>query len=63
MADSTKLSAIFNRIYKKLPVRHTDIRRHAGLRNDEKQMAIIESQLETEKAYGDPDFDVRELAD
>ena len=33
------------------------------LRNDEELMAIIESRLETEKSYENPDFGVKELAD
>ena len=34
-----------------------------NLRNDEELMAIIESRLETEKSYENPDFGVKELAD
>ena len=50
-------------IYKELLARHTEFLRHADLRNDEELMAIIESRLETEKSYENPDFGVKELAD
>lgn len=50
-------------IYKELLARHTEFLRLADLRNDEELMAIIESRLETEKSYENPDFGVKELAD
>lgn len=49
-------------IYKELLVRHSEFLRHADLRNDDELMAIIESRLETENNYEDPNFGVKELA-
>jgi len=49
-------------IYKELMARHSEFLRHADLRNDDELMAIIESRLETENNYEDPDFGVKELA-
>jgi len=49
-------------IYKELMVRHSEFLRHADLRNDDELMAIIESRLETENNYEDPNFGVKELA-
>lgn len=49
-------------IYKELLVRHAELLRHADLQNDDELMAIIESRLETEHNYEDPDFSVKELA-
>lgn len=48
--------------YKELLARHTEFLRHSDLRNDEELMAIIESRLETEKSFENPDFGVKELA-
>ena len=50
-------------IYKELLARHTDFLRHADLRNDEELLALIESRLETERTYENPDFGVKELAE
>ena len=49
-------------IYKELMARHSEFLRHADLRNDDELMAIIESRLETENNYEDPNFGVKELA-
>lgn len=49
-------------IYKELLVRHAELLRHADLQNDDELMAIIESRLETEHNYENPDFGVKELA-
>ena len=49
-------------IYIELLVRHSEFLRHADLRNDDELMAIIESRLETENNYEDPNFGVKELA-
>lgn len=50
-------------IYKELLVRHSELLRHADLRNDDELMAIIESRLETEHNYENPDFGTKELAE
>lgn len=50
-------------IYKELLVRHSELLRHADLRSDDELMAIIESRLETEHNYEDPNFGAKELAD
>jgi transcriptional regulator GlxA family with amidase domain len=50
-------------IYKELLLRHTEFLRHADLRNDDELMALIESRLEMEKQYEDPQFGLKELAD
>ena len=50
-------------IYKELLVRHSELLRHADLRSDDELMAIIESRLETEHNYEDPNFGTKELAD
>ena len=49
-------------IYKELLVRHSELLRHADLQNDDELMAVIESRLETEHNYEDPDFGIKELA-
>ena len=49
-------------IYKELLIRHSEILRQADLRNDDELMAIIESRLETEHSYENPDFGAKELA-
>ena len=49
-------------IYKELLVRHSELLRHADIQNDDELMAIIESRLETEHNYEDPDFGIKELA-
>jgi len=50
-------------IYKELLTRHADFLRHADLQNDDELMAFIESHLETNHAYENPDFSVKELAE
>lgn len=50
-------------IYKELLLRHTEFLRHADLRNDDELMALIESRLETEKQYENPEFGLKELAE
>jgi transcriptional regulator GlxA family with amidase domain len=50
-------------IYKELLVRHSELLRHADLRNDDELLAIIESRLETEHNYENPNFGVKEIAD
>ena len=50
-------------VYKELLLRHTEFLRHADLRNDDELMALIESRLETEKQYENPNFGLKELAD
>ena len=50
-------------IYKELRARTTEFLRHADLRNDDELMALIESRLEMEKQYEDPQFGLKELAD
>jgi AraC-like DNA-binding protein len=49
-------------IYKELLIRHSEILRQADLRNDDELMALIESRLETEHPYENPDFGAKELA-
>ena len=50
-------------IYKELLTRHSDFLRHADLQNDDELMAFIESHLETNHSFENPDFGVRELAE
>lgn len=50
-------------IYKELLVRHAEFLRHADLRSDDELLAVIESRLETENNYEDPNFGVKELAE
>ena len=50
-------------IYKELLARHTEFLRHADLRSDDELMAVIESRLELEKTYENPDFSIKELAE
>ena len=50
-------------IYKELLARHTEFLRHADLRSDDELLAVIESRLETERTYENPDFGVKELAE
>jgi len=50
-------------IYKELLIRHSELLRHADLRNDDELLAIIESRLETEHNYENPNFGVKEMAD
>ena len=50
-------------IYKELLTRHSDFLRHADLRNDDELMAFIESHLETNHSFENPDFGVKELAE
>lgn len=49
-------------IYKELFARHTDFLQHVDLRDDEELMAIIETRLEEENSFQDPDFGLKELA-
>ena len=50
-------------IYKELLIRHSELLRHADLRNDDELLAIIESRLETEHNSENPNFGVKEMAD
>lgn len=50
-------------IYKQLLERHKEFLRHADLRNDDELMAVVESRLEAEKSFQNPDFSVKELAE
>lgn len=50
-------------IYKELLARHTEFLRHADLRSDDELLAVIESRLEMERTYENPDFGVKELAE
>ena len=68
MQLSQKMDAYYDvrrriHIYQELLVRHTEFLRHADLRSDDELMGVIESRLEIEKSYEDPNFGVKELAE
>lgn len=68
MQLSQKMDAYYDvrrriHIYKELLARHTEFLRHADLRSDDELLAVIESRLETERTYENPDFGVKELAE
>ena len=68
MQLSQKMDAYYDvrrriHIYKELLARHTEFLRHADLRSDDELMAVIESRLELEKTYENPDFSIKELAE
>ena len=44
-------------------MRHTEFLRHADLRSDDELWAVIESRLETERTYENPDFGLKEMAE
>ena len=48
---------------KELVNRHQDLLRHADLRDDDELMALIEIRLEENRAYENPNFGLKELAD
>ena len=68
MQLSQKMDAYYDvrrriHIYKELLVRHTEFLRHADLRSDDELWAVIESRLETERTYENPDFGLKEMAE
>lgn len=68
MQLSQKMDAYYDvrrriHIYKELLARHTEFLRHADLRSDDELLAMIESRLEMERTYENPDFGVKELAE
>ena len=68
MQLSQKMDAYYDvrrriHIYKELLARHTEFLRHADLRNDDELLAVIESRLETERTFENPDFGIKELAE
>ena len=68
MQLSQKMDAYYDvrrriHIYKELLARHTEFLRHADLRSDDELLAVIESRLEMERTYENPDFSVKELAE
>ena len=48
---------------KELVVRHQELLKHADLRDDDELMAVIETRLEAEAQYTDPNFGLKELAE
>lgn len=48
---------------KELVVRHQELLKHADLRDDDELMAIIETKLEAESLFANPDFGLKELAE
>jgi transcriptional regulator GlxA family with amidase domain len=48
---------------KELVVRHRELLKHADLRDDDELMAIIETKLESERNYTDPNFGLKDLAE
>ena len=48
---------------KELVIRHKELIRNADLRDDDELMALIETRLEEEKTYEDPNFGLKELAE
>ena len=48
---------------KELVIRHQELLKHADLRDDDELMAIIETKLEAELKYTDPNFGLKELAE
>ena len=68
MQLSQKMDAYYDvrrriHIYKELLARHTEFLRHTDLRSDDELLAVIESRLEMERTYENPDFGVKELAE
>ena len=68
MQLSQKMDAYYDvrrriHIYKELLARHTEFLRHADVRSDDELLAVIESRLEMERTYENPDFGVKELAE
>ena len=68
MQLSQKMDAYYDvrrriHIYKELLARHTEFLRHADLRSDDELWAVIESRLETERTYENPDFGLKEMAE
>ena len=49
-------------VYKELLLRHSELIQQADMRNDEELLAIIETRLEAEHPYEDPNFGAKELA-
>ena len=50
-------------VYQELLLRHSEFIKFADLRNDDELMGIIESRLENEKCFENPDFGLKELAE
>ena len=48
---------------KELVIRHKELLRHADMRDDDELMALIETRLEEEKPYENPDFSLKEMAE
>ena len=48
---------------KDLVVRHKELLKEADLRDDDELMAVIETRLESERNYTDPDFGLKDLAE
>ena len=48
---------------KELVIRHQELMSKADMRNDDELMALIETRLEQEHPYEDPNFGLAELAD
>ena len=48
---------------KELVIRHQELLKHADLRDDDELMAIIETKLEAELKYTNPNFGLKELAE
>ena len=48
---------------KELVVRHQELLKHADLRDDDELMAIIETKLETESPFTNPNFGLKDLAE
>ncbi len=48
---------------KELVTRHKELLKHADLRDDDELMATIETRLEQDLNYRDPDFGLKELAE
>ena len=48
---------------KELVIRHQELMNKADMRNDDELMALIETRLEQEHPYEDPNFGLAELAD
>lgn len=50
-------------IFKELHMRELDLMRQADLRDDDELMAVIETRVEHDKLYENPDFGLKELAE
>ena len=48
---------------KELVTRHKELLKHADLRDDDELMAVIETRLEQDLNYRDPNFGLKELAE